>query len=916
MDLRYKTTELLERHSWLKPAASLSTFIIVLICFGFGAFSIACCLCSLCLGVSIAAWIANDSNGRFLYPLVHMWFSSQFKETQRNVANEDSSSQKRRVVPWKELEIPASVNNALESLLDQIIDEYVNNWYESEISRDRAFINEIRYQIRFACSKILTKALALDLPAVVAEDFLPTIALHMHRIIEKENELSEKAYPRSLIESHICEKLADLHFCMGSRRNELDYLRQVADFLIAKLVDDTHLAGRAHDDDSPSRMGGNGRNMSSWPSQSARHFLRELVVNAILFPCLDLIADPDTINHLLILAFDAQKADDEEGSHLATTSNDVTLLTNFTEPTSQSVPDSLLQLKLSELLRDARQFSMFRLYLQDTRGPVHELSFLAEASRIHDSMQRKTESSSQIAYDIWQLFGQFVHDSAPEKIEFDEEIVNEFKAAVECNNLLLLDKIIEKSYQVVYQRMQTDHVIPFCQSDAFLGYLCGSPPVCVNELIDQRSVPRKPSVTGGTFSLAQFRMKLRRAIAGVSSDSMESEDSLGSGFSELVDDTKNENAVSESVKEAPMARKDEDDVSSSSAVEASNAEPVLVIDKETRNINQWKVNISKIVPMRDSTTGRTVYVYVIDVERKEAKEKETKCWCIYRRFAEFYVLEMKLLEFHGDSLRFTLLPPRKTLVSRNRAFLEQHRLLFSLFLSSLCKQNMLQRSDLLFAFLTSSEEFRQNILLSDLNPWKVVKKMPGKLSREKGQHLRPFLLTVLANTLFTQEKVEFKEKFEASESRSFTDGMSLLFFSVMSHASHWTMNIHSALRMLCRNTIDYLMLHLLKRLYWIVFSEVNLVTLTQLIQTAIFCSDGSLPSDQEKSLREELATRRALEFAQEEMPSCVLRVLDSKSWRGGVKRLVNTLQYPRLNKHLSYLLMDLLMTKLFPEELS
>nr|CDJ89770.1 Phox-associated and Regulator of G protein signalling and Phox and Sorting nexin domain containing protein [Haemonchus contortus] len=1000
MDLRYKTTELLERHSWLKPAASLSTFIIVLICFGFGAFSIACCLCSLCLGVSIAAWIANDSNGRFLYPLVHMWFSSQFKETanKRNAENEDSSSQKRRVVPWKELEIPASVNDALESLLDQIIDEYVNNWYESEISRDRAFINEIRYQIRFACSKILTKALALDLPAVVAEDFLPTIALHMHRIIEKENELSEKAYPRSLIESHICEKLADLHFCMGSRRNELDYLRQIADFLIAKLVDDTHLAGRAHDDDSPSRMGANGRNMSSWPSQSARHFLRELVVNAILFPCLDLIADPDTINHLLILAFDAQKADDEEVSHLATTSNDVTLLTNFTEPTSQSVPDSLLQLKLSELLRDARQFSMFRLYLQDTRGPVHELSFLAEASRIHDSMQRKTESSSQIAYDIWQLFGQFVHDSAPEKIEFDEEIVNEFKAAVECNNLLLLDKIIEKSYQVVYQRMQTDHVIPFCQSDAFLGYLCGSPPVCVNELIDQRSVPRKPSVSGGTFSLAQFRMKLRRAIAGVSSDSMESEDSLGSGFSELVDDTKNENAVSESGKEAQLARKssassftsrslsqlslpsidvsmvgdagnispasgysgtDEDDVSSSSAVEASNAEPVLVIDKETRNINQWKVNISKIVPMRDSTTGRTVYVYVIDVERKEAKEKETKCWCIYRRFAEFYVLEMKLLEFHGDSLRFTLLPPRKTLVSRNRAFLEQHRLLFSLFLSSLCKQNMLQRSDLLFAFLTSSEEFRQNILLSDLNPWKVVKKMPGKLSREKGQHLRPFLLTVLANTLFTQEKVEFKEKFEASESsslsslsvsgeqyhtsfynplfgnncygckiaeneggcmqswsKSFTDGMSLLFFSVMSHASHWTMNIHSALRLLCRNTIDYLMLHLLKRLYWIVFSEVNLVTLTQLIQTAIFCSDGSLPSDQEKSLREELATRRALEFAQEEMPSCVLRVLDSKSWRGGVKRLVNTLQYPRLNKHLSYLLMDLLMTKLFPEELS
>ncbi|VDL79281.1 unnamed protein product [Nippostrongylus brasiliensis] len=775
------------------------------------------------------------------------------------------------------MEVPVLVNDALESLLDQVIDEYVNNWYESGISRDRDFLNEVRYQIRFACSRGLQRALALDLPSLVAEEVFPTVALHIHRIMETQDELAEKMYPRSLVESHICEKLADLHFCMGSRKNELDYLRQVADFLITKLVDDTRLAGRAHDDDSPSRVAGK-VNMSAWPSQSARHFLRELVVNAILLPCLDLIADPDTINHLLILAFDAQKNSCDRALNLGDSCKQVNLLTNFTEPT-QTLPDSLLQLKLSEVLRDARQYSMFRLYLQDTRGPVHELGFLAEASRIHDSMQRKSESSAQIAYDIWQLFGQFVHDSAPEKIEFDEEIVREFKAAVECNNLLLLDKVIEKSYQIVYQRMQADHVIPFCQSDSFLGYLCGSPPISVNELIDQRSVRRKSAVSTGAFSLAQFRSRLRRVITGASSDgSLETEDSLSSSFVDVGDTDKFEN-----VKE--MEGQDEEEVSSTSAVEAPNSESVLVIDKETRNINQWKVNITKIVPMRDCSTGRTLYVYVIDVERKEAKDKETKCWSIYRRFSEFYVLEMKLLEFHGDSLRFTLLPPRKTLVTRNRAFLEQHRLLFSMFLSSLCKQNMLQRSDLLFAFLTSSDEFRHNLLLSDLNPWKVVKKMPGKLSREKGQHLRPFLLTILANTLFTPEKIEFREKFAASDSR-----------------------------ILCRNTVDNLMLQLLRKAYWAVFSEVNLVTIIQLIQTAVFCSDSSLPSDQEKSLREELAIRRALEFAQDEMPSYVLRALDSRCWRDGVKRLVNTLQYPRLNKHLSYLLLDQLITKLFPDD--
>ncbi|VDK60044.1 unnamed protein product, partial [Cylicostephanus goldi] len=279
------------------------------------------------------------------------------------------------------------------------------------------------------------------------------------------------------------------------------------------------------------------------------------------------------------------------------------------------------------------------------------------------------ESSGQIAYDIWQLFGQFVHDSAPERIEFSPEIVQEFKNAVECNNLALLDK----SYQMVYQRMQNDHLIPFCQSDAFLGYLCGSPPVSVNELIDQRTMPRKPSVSGGTFSLAQFRTRLRKAIAVVSLDgSLDSEESLEcspaveddliSISSESAKDDRASLVRIESTSSLPSSYSaqltipsidvsvvsdsqsnlspasaysvtDEDELSASasaSALEGGDAEPTLIIDKETRNINLWKVNVSKITPMRDNTTGRTIYAYVIDVERTEAKDKETKSWSIFR----------------------------------------------------------------------------------------------------------------------------------------------------------------------------------------------------------------------------------------------------------------------------------------------
>uniref|UniRef100_A0A1I7XQB7 PX domain-containing protein n=1 Tax=Heterorhabditis bacteriophora TaxID=37862 RepID=A0A1I7XQB7_HETBA len=590
----------------------------------------------------------------------------------------------------------------------------------------------------------------------------------------------------------------------------------IADFLIPRFLDETRLAGRAYDDDSPAKTMGNKAPIissvikRSWPSQSARHFLRELIVNSFLLPILDIIANPDTINHLIILALDNHRGDD---SHLARVScfNYLMSLINYlyylkklrlqsyyvpflkglTDLTVENVPDSLLQLKLSEVLRDARQFSMFRLYLKDTRGPVNELNFLAEATRIHESMQKKAESSGQIAYDIWQLFGQFVHESAPDRIGFTSEIVEEYRLAVESNNLEELDRVIEKvthiiakSFQVIYQRMQLEYVVPFCQSDSFLGYLCGSPPISVNELIDKPCVQRKSSIAERSFSLAQFRSRLRRAIASTSFDgfldgdtdegliyssdtaevrndrrqyfgsSIEKKECEKNVYDEImpptpshsrslphldlpiIDISASENDSYNISPASVISNADEDALNSCGAlVEQPQSEPILIIDHDIKDMNQWRVTIPKITPTRDITTGRTIYSYVIEVERSEAKEHETKKWSIYRRFAEFYVLEAKLVEFHGDSLRFPSLPPRKAFVTKNRAFMEQHRLVFASFISSLSKQ--------------------------------VVKKMPGKLSREKGQNLRPFLLNLLAKTLSPQEKVEFKENVEVSSDSRF-----------------------------------------------------------------------------------------------------------------------------------------------------
>ncbi|VDK24930.1 unnamed protein product [Anisakis simplex] len=111
-----------------------------------------------------------------------------------------------------------------------------------------------------------------------------------------------------MVETKILEQMEDIHYVMLSRQNEVNYLRQVADYVVIRLIDETRIAGRASDDDSPLQYSCSVYNRT-WPSHVCRHFLRELIVFTFLLPVLDLIADPDTINRLLILLFDPEPMD-------------------------------------------------------------------------------------------------------------------------------------------------------------------------------------------------------------------------------------------------------------------------------------------------------------------------------------------------------------------------------------------------------------------------------------------------------------------------------------------------------------------------------------------------------------------------------------------------------------------------------
>ncbi|KRX63456.1 Sorting nexin-14 [Trichinella sp. T9] len=144
--------------------------------------------------------------------------------------------------------------------------------------------------------------------------------------------------------------------------------------------------------------------------------------------------------------------------------------------------------------------------------------------------------------------------------------------------------------------------------------------------------------------------------------------------------------------------------------------------------------VARVEPRREVNSGRTIYVYVVEVE-DEMQDR----WTVDRRYGDFYALESKLVEFHGDQLLKPFpLPAKKTFGGRaSRTFVASRRPDFDQFLKRLLANPLLKGSQLLLAFLSVRGQWTPSVA----RPFDVIRKMPSvvKLSRERGQNLTGFL---------------------------------------------------------------------------------------------------------------------------------------------------------------------------------
>ncbi|CAG0904547.1 unnamed protein product [Cyprideis torosa] len=360
-----------------------------------------------------------------------------------------------------------------------------------------------------------------------------------------------------------------------------------------------------------------------------------------------------------------------------------------------------------------------------------------------------------------------------------------------------------------------------------------------------------------------------------------------------------------------------------------------------RDLSAWRVSIPTVEPRFDSTNGQRYFVFILDVRRVDVSEDSAGTpshWTVERRYGEFYILDSKLQEFHGD-LAAAKLPPKAVIGAKTLGFLQSKRQPLEQYLCALLENPHLRGSELVSAFLTPHVEFTGSFL-PDLKLGKMIRGVPSLLRKEKGQNLQNFLASLTASCEAPKPKPSKPEISEAEEAQSvptsalprtlhlqpdFTgrkndvtqvrgiyDLALWIVAKLIPESPPWLFSTLVALRPFLRRSLDALVRWQLSEVLTEALDPPGVEKLIYDIRDAIY--EPSPPrTDQEKGER----AQEALRFFREFLPQSLMHlVLGEESFQEGTKILFALLQNPKFNRQLAYMLIDQVCLEVFPEAFS
>uniref|UniRef100_A0A8C4L8Z8 Sorting nexin-14 n=1 Tax=Equus asinus TaxID=9793 RepID=A0A8C4L8Z8_EQUAS len=757
-------------------------------------------------------------------------------------------------------------------------------------------------------SKVDASLSEVDIPSIITKKLLKAAMKHIEVIVKASQKVENTEF---LQQAALEEYGPELHVALRSRRDELHYLRKLTELLFPYI-----LPPKATD------------------CRSLTLLLREILSGSVFLPSLDFLADPDTVNHLLIIFIDdspPEKAT-EPPSPL------VPFLQKFAEPRNKK--PSVLKLELKQIREQQDLLFRFMNFLKQ-EGAVHVLQICLTVEEFNDRILRPELSNDEMLSlheELQKIYKTYCLDESIDKIRFDPFIVEEIQKIAEGPYMdvvkLQTMRCLFEAYEHVLSLLENVFTPMFCHSDEYFRQL----------LRGAESPTRNSKFNRGSLSLDDFRSTQKRGESfGISR--------IGSKIKGVFKSTTMEGAMLPNYGVA----EGEDDFIEEGIVVMEDDSPVEAVSTPNtpRNLAAWKISIPYVDFFEDASSERKekkerIPVFCIDVERNDRRAvgHEPEHWSVYRRYLEFYVLESKLTEFHG-TFPDAQLPSKRIIGPKNYEFLKSKREEFQEYLQKLLQHPELSNSQLLADFLSPNGGETQFLdkILPDVNLGKIIKSVPGKLMKEKGQHLEPFImnfinscespkpkpskpeLTILSPTSENNKKL-FNDLFKNNANRAenterkqnqnyFMEMMTvegvydyLMYVGrVVFQVPDWLHHLLMGTRILFKNTLemytDYCLHCKLEQL----FQEHRLVSLITLLRDAVFCENTEPRSLQDKQKR----AKQTFEEMMNYIPDLIVKCIGEEAKYESVRLLFDGLQQPVLNKQLTYVLLDIVIQELFPE---
>uniref|UniRef100_A0A4W6ERK7 Sorting nexin 14 n=1 Tax=Lates calcarifer TaxID=8187 RepID=A0A4W6ERK7_LATCA len=795
--------------------------------------------------------------------------------------------------PWLDLKVHSKVDASVAEVFELVLENFVYPWYR-DITDDEACVDELRMTFRFFASVLVRRAQKVDIPAVFADKVMKAAMKHIEVIAKARGRVKNL---EGLQQAALDEYGPDLHIALHSRKDELTYLRKLTEMLFPYVM-----PPKATD------------------CRSLALLLREVMAGSVILPTMDFMADPDTVNLMVLIFVDDTPPEPATEPPSAL----VPFLQKYADVSSKK--PSVLKLELREI-RDQQDLLFRFMNFLKQEGAVHVLQFCLAVEEFNDKILSPELSDSELQRlhgEVLHIYETYCLDESIDKISFDPFIVEEIRniAKGPYTDVVKLQTIpcLFEAYEHVLSLLERVFTPMFCHSDEIGGLMHTTGNSCDSVRACSSVHCRNTSKRGESFGISRIGSKIKGVFK---STTMEGSILPPSAMNDIDNDV---------VEEATVVMEDD-----------SPAEPASMPGIQ-RNLSAWSISIPFIDIFDDEAKKEKIPCCIHSLMETFGHEPEK--WSVYRRYLEFYVLESKLTEFHG-TFADAQLPSKRIIGPKNYEFLESKREEFEEYLQRLLQHPELSNSQLLADFLSphSMESQFLDRMLPDVNLGKIFKSVPGKLIKERGQNLEPFIqsffnscespkpkpsrpeLTILSPTAENNKKLFnnlFRNNANLSESperkhnhnyfmevvtvHGMYDYM-MYVGRVMFHMPDWLHHILAAGRILFKNTFEAYMDQYMQSKLEQILQEHRMVSLITQLRDAVFCENSEERTTEDKQMR----AKQTFEEMMKYLPDFVGKCIGEEAKYEGIRLLFDGFQQPLLNKQMTYVLLDIAVQELFPE---